>query len=144
MCWRFCATRNRVYDMRMRMLVTLAIALLPLGAQDPPKQDAPKQEKRAAPNPTNLKVLKVTTGAEVSQIMRTFTAGLGVQCIYCHEQGNFASDENPKKEIARHMIQMTKRINAEFPDGKLRVSCYTCHRGEAEPKTAAEPKSGLS
>jgi hypothetical protein len=27
-------------------------------------------------------------------------------------------------------------VNANFPDGKMHVSCYTCHRGEAEPKTA--------
>ena len=25
-------------------------------------------------------------------------------------------------------------------DGKMHVTCYTCHRGEAEPKTAPEPK----
>ena len=30
--------------------------------------------------------------------MRTFTTGLGVQCTYCHVAGNYASDENPKKE----------------------------------------------
>jgi hypothetical protein len=119
----------------MRTTVIALLALLPLCPQE-------KQEK-ARPAPTNLKVLQVKTGSEVSQIMRTFTAGLGVQCVYCHQQGNFASDENPKKEIARHMIQMTKRINAELSGGKLRVSCYTCHRGDAEPKTAPEPKSGL-
>ena len=121
----------------MRILVTLAMALLPLAAQD-----APKQEKRPAPNPTNLKVLKVTTGAEVSQIMRTFTAGLGVQCIYCHVQGNFPSDDNPKKVQARQMIEMMQKINAGFGDSKMHVSCYTCHRGEPEPKTAPEPKAG--
>ena len=127
-----------MYPTRMRTIAIALLALLPLCAQE--KQE--KQEK-ARPAPTNLKVLQVKTGSEVSQIMRTFTAGLGVQCVYCHQQGNFASDENPKKEIARHMIQMTRKINAEFPDGKLRVSCYTCHRGEAEPKTAPEPKTGL-
>ena len=121
----------------MRILVTLAMALLPLAAQD-----APKQEKRPAPNPTNLKVLKVTTGAEVIQIMRTFTAGLGVQCIYCHVQGNFPSDDNPKKVQARQMIEMMQKINAGFGDSKMHVSCYTCHRGEPEPKTAPEPKAG--
>jgi len=68
--------------------------------------------------------------------------GLGVQCIYCHVQGNFASDENPKKEAARQMIRMSQAINANFPDGKMRVTCYTCHRGEAEPKTAPEPRAG--
>lgn len=122
----------------MRFIVTSLLILLPLCAQEPQKE-APK--KREIPAPTNLKLLKVATGAEVGQIMRTFTAGLGVQCTYCHVQGNFASDENPKKEIARHMIQMAQKINAEFPDGKLHVSCYTCHRGEAEPKTAPEPKA---
>ena len=127
----------------MRILVMMAMALLPLAAQDAPKQEAPKEAKKGPPpNPTNLKVLKVTSGAEVSQIMRTFTAGLGVQCIYCHVQGNFASDDNPKKATARLMISMMQKINTGFGDGKMHVSCYTCHRGEPEPKTAPEPKSG--
>jgi len=107
-------------------------------------QPAVAQEKPAVPPtpPTNLKVLKLPPGADIQQIMRTFTSGLGVQCVYCHVQGNNASDENPKKEVARHMIKMTQEINGKFHDGKLRVSCYTCHRGEAEPKTAPEPKTG--
>lgn len=133
---------------RMRILAALLFVLLPAAAQEAPKpeaaskQEAPKQEKRAAPPPTNLKILKVTTGAQVGQIMRTFTAGLGVQCSYCHIQGNFASDDNPKKATARKMIVMMQKINAGFEDGKMHVSCYTCHRGEAEPKTAPEPRSG--
>jgi hypothetical protein len=92
------------------------------------------------PDPTNLKILKVTASADVNQIMRTFTAGLGVQCSYCHVEGNFASDNNPKKDVARDMIKLTQRINADFPDRKMHVSCYTCHRGEMEPRTAPEPK----
>ena len=123
----------------MRVLVTSLFVLLPLCAQD----KAPdKGEKGRAPiaNPTNLKVLKVATGSEVRQIMRTFTAGLGVQCNYCQVQGNFASDDNPKKETARHMITMSQEINSKFPDGKMHVTCFTCHRGETEPKTAPEPK----
>lgn len=122
----------------MRFLATSLLTFLPLLAQD--KQEKQDKAKRPMPPPTNLKVLKVSTGAEVGQIMRTFTAGIGVQCVYCHVQGNFASDENPKKEIARHMITMTQQINGNFSEGKLRVSCYTCHRGEPEPKTAPEPK----
>jgi hypothetical protein len=92
------------------------------------------------PNPTNLKVLKVDSGADVNPIMRTFTAGLNVQCNYCHVENNFASDENPKKKTAREMIKLVQRINAEFPDRKMRVSCYTCHRGETQPRTAPEPR----
>jgi len=130
--------------MRMRFIVIFLIAVLPVFAQEKPaqqKQEKPDQAKRPIPNPTNLKVLKVATGPEVLQIMRTFTAGLGVQCSFCHVQGNNASDENPKKEVARHMIQMAQEINTKFPDGKMHVTCFTCHRGEAEPKTAPEPRS---
>ncbi len=117
----------------MRFLVTSLLLLLPLCTQDKPPQ-------RPRPNPTNLKVLKVTTGADVIAIMRTYTSALGVKCEHCHVQGNFASDENPKKEIARHMIMMASDINAKFPDGKVHVTCFTCHRGEVEPKMAAEAK----
>ena len=115
----------------MRLAAAIVLMLLPLSAQEK-KEDSKKQPP---PPPANLKVLNVKTGQEVMQVMRTFTVGLGVQCTYCHVQGNFASDENPKKETARHMIRMTQEINSKFPDNKMHVSCYTCHRGEAEPKT---------
>jgi hypothetical protein len=127
----------------MRLLITLLLTLASLGAQDKASDKAQDKQDKApkqVPNPTNLKVLKVATGQEVRQIMRTFTAGLGVQCNYCHVQGNFASDDNPKKEVARHMIEMSQKLNAQFSDGKMHVTCYTCHRGETEPKTAPEPK----
>jgi len=125
---------NSMHTRVMLMAAIAAVLTLSVAAQ----------EKPAAPpvTPTNLKVLKLPPGADIQQIMRTFTSGLGVQCVYCHVQDNKASDENPKKEIARHMIKMTQEINGKFHDGKLRVSCYTCHRGEAEPKTAPEPKAG--
>ena len=105
------------------------------------QENQEKEKKGPPPPPSNLKVLKVTTRPEVVAIMRTFTTGLGVECGYCHARGNMASDENPKKETARHMIEMVHAINANFPDGKEHVTCYTCHRGEAEPKTAPEPKA---
>jgi hypothetical protein len=129
-----------VYDVSMRLLASILLLTLPVLAQDkaPDKQDD-KAKKAPAGPPTNLKVLKVTSRAEVGQIMRTFTAGLGVQCNFCHVADR-ASDDNPKKEVARHMIEMVEKINAGFPDGKMHVTCYTCHRGETEPKTAPEPK----
>lgn len=136
------AVRCRVRT-NMRLIIALLFAFGSLVAQDKAQDKAPDKQDKAQkppPNPTNLKLLKVTSGQEVRQIMRTFTAGLGVQCVYCHVQGNFASDENPKKEVARHMIEMSQKINAQFPDGKMHVTCFTCHRGETEPKTAPEPK----
>jgi hypothetical protein len=73
--------------------------------------------------------------------MASFTAGLGVQCSFCHVQDR-SSDENAHKTVARTMMLMVNEINAKFPDGKVHVNCYTCHRGSNEPvfePPAAEP-----
>lgn len=111
-------------------LIMALFVFLPLYAQKT------KEETANIDKPTNLKVLKANTREDVEQIMRTFTSGLGVQCNFCHVAESFAADDNPNKDTARRMIKMVQKINDDFPDRKLHVSCYTCHRGEAEPKTA--------
>ena len=68
--------------------------------------------------------------------MGAFRTALGVQCTYCHIAGDFASDDNPKKSMARNMLRIAADINTGFPDGKMHVTCYTCHRGAQEPLTA--------
>ena len=115
----------------MRLLVSIAL-LLSVCAWS---QDAAK--KGPPPEPKNLKVLTGETGEQVITAMRAFRVALGVQCTHCHVQGNFASDDNPKKEIARQMILMTREIGKHFPqDGKRHVGCYTCHRGAVTPLVA--------
>jgi photosynthetic reaction center cytochrome c subunit len=72
--------------------------------------------------------------------MGNFRIAMGQQCTFCHVAMNdFASDENPKKETARHMLLMVNEINAKFPDGKVHVTCYTCHRGKTIPEMAPTP-----
>jgi photosynthetic reaction center cytochrome c subunit len=61
------------------------------------------------------------------------------RCSFCHIQGDNASDENPKKLVARKMMEMVNDINAKFPDGKVHVSCYTCHRGKTTPDMVPPP-----
>jgi hypothetical protein len=112
-------------------LASLAIFSAILLAQ--PQQDG-KQKREPQPPPKNLQVL--TVEELHGGIMMKFAAALGGNCLACHMQGDFASDENPHKVIARHMITMTKEINAKFPDGKEHVTCYTCHRGTHEPAMA--------
>jgi hypothetical protein len=126
----------------MRLPVTMLLLMLPLCAQSP----APPQKKGGGP-PKNLKLL--TVDDLKSGIMGKFVAALGVaesgNCNFCHTEGqDKASDDNPKKEIARKMITMVKEINAKFPqtEGKVWVTCYTCHRGKPEPETAP-PAAGL-
>jgi len=82
--------------------------------------------------PKNLRILPADVN--IQQTMGAFRTALGVQCTYCHVQGDFASDDNPKKNMARNMLRIAADINTTFPDGKRHVTCYTCHRGEAKPK----------
>lgn len=90
----------------------------------------------APPSPKNLQVLPA--GTDIRAVMAGNREGLGVACSYCHVQGNFASDENPKKSVARIMLKMVHDVNLTFDasplmEGRLRITCYTCHRGTAKP-----------
>jgi hypothetical protein len=92
-----------------------------------------------------VKVLTGLTVPEFEAEMNTMAAALGVSCGSCHARGNFASEANPRKAVARRMLEMTKGLNQQyFPDYKPaegesrigRVTCYTCHQGSERPKTA--------
>jgi len=90
----------------------------------------------------NLKVLP--PNADVMFAMQVFNEALGVDCLYCHVQGDFASDDNPKKDIARKMIGIVGKIDNSFtssagvfPAGFHEVDCTTCHRGSVKPETKA-------
>jgi len=121
----------------MRLLVSLLLLLsLSLFAQEEKKKKGP--DAFATP-PKNMKLL-TQTGPELRTIMQNFNRALGAEnCQVCHVQGDFASDDNPKKVTARMMISMAREINAKFPDGKQHVSCFTCHRGTGTPATEAPP-----
>ena len=108
----------------MRFLVTVFfLTAMTAGAQTPPAHK-------------NLKVLK---DDQVRPVMGAMQGALGQRCNFCHIQGDNASDENPKKLVARMMIGMVNDINAKFPDGKVHVTCYTCHRGKNMPEMAPPP-----
>jgi photosynthetic reaction center cytochrome c subunit len=112
--------------MRLLFSLVLLTSLVTALAQDAPKAATPA-----------FKNLKVLQPSDIRPMMGAFRTGLGVQCNFCHVQGDFSSDENPHKEIARKMIVMVREVNAKFPDGKEHVTCYTCHRGAQEPLMTA-------
>ena len=110
---------------------------------------------QGGPAPRNLRVL--TPDLDIQRVMGRFNAALGVQCTYCHVANDFASDANPKKEIARGMLRMVQLVADRFPDsgndfrnsrylpfpeGKQYVTCFTCHQGAALPVAAAPDPKG--
>ena len=65
--------------------------------------------------------------------MQYIAASLGVQCNYCHVQGQNDLDDKETKKIARDMMKMVADVNSKFFDGKDRLSCASCHNGHAKP-----------
>jgi hypothetical protein len=114
----------------MTLSLSLLFALAAFAQEPPGPPPPPPGGEHHMPPPKNLKLLKPEN---LMETMQAFRASLGVRCDFCHVRGDFASDENPHKEIARKMILMTRQINTNFPDGKMHVGCYTCHRGAEEP-----------
>ena len=115
--------------------------------------------------PKNLQVLpKESSRQDVLNVMRTFTAGLGVACEYCHAEApgaaaggggrggpplDFALDTKDQKKTARAMLQMVNDINGRYlPQmgrtigDRNRVWCETCHHGLSKPQTLRAALAG--
>lgn len=126
------------------------IALLILGCTTV-RRPAPPAESQFR----NLQVLPHTlTRPELVAIMRSFTRGLGVRCEHCHvvvatepkQEFDFPNDAKDTKRAARLMIQTVNALNRDFiprvavaagkapQPGEMHVTCWTCHRGQAEPE----------
>ncbi|HMF95009.1 MAG TPA: c-type cytochrome [Vicinamibacterales bacterium] len=100
----------------------------------------------AIPVLVDTPTVKVLTGLTVPEFeaeMQRMTLALGASCGTCHTRGDFASETNPRKAVARRMLEMTKAINQQFfadyktDDGSSRlgrITCFTCHQGELHPK----------
>ncbi len=85
----------------------------------------------------NVQVLKDVDSNEFLRLMAAFPTWIapGPGCAFCHSTVNMAEDKLYTKTVARHMIQMTRYINANWKShvGNVGVTCNTCHRGHAVP-----------
>ncbi|MEQ1949013.1 MAG: c-type cytochrome [Bryobacteraceae bacterium] len=128
----------------MRSKLLLLCSLAGIAFAQPP---APRPAAVVAA-PKNLKVLPADD--TLMDTMRAFNESLGVDCNYCHVQGDFPSDSKPQKETARKMIALVRQAEKFFPTtagvyprGYHEVDCITCHRGSVKPETKS-PKHFLN
>jgi len=87
----------------------------------------------------NIKVLKGVPADQVFPAMQFITISLGVECEFCHVKAadgkmEFEKDDKKNKQTARKMMEMMFAINKDNFEGHREVTCYSCHRGSAEPK----------
>lgn len=108
--------------------------MLALSGSKAQQGDGPVEQKHP-----NIQVLKGLPESQLIPVMQFMSASLGVNCAYCHVNTNgkweFEKDDKKTKQTARRMIQMTFDINKGNRDilGGAGISCFTCHRGAAEP-----------
>ena len=145
------SSRNAFFSLLIAVVLVAACAAVDQQKKQPPAADDLHFH--------NLKVLPQNISHdELVQIMRGFTRGLGVRCGFCHEQQagseelDFASDAKPEKSSARTMMLMTRNINTSYLTKLPRdpgdtehagnipeVTCWTCHRGKAQPEVPPPP-----
>src|SRR5579885_2575925 len=83
----------------------------------------------------NVRVLKDVPADQLIPAMQFITASLGVECEYCHVERAFDKDDKKPKVTARKMMEMMFNINKEDFEGHRGVTCYSCHRGAAKPRS---------
>jgi tetratricopeptide (TPR) repeat protein len=83
--------------------------------------------------------------ANLQATMQDIAQSLGVSCGYCHTADRGSGAPEPKKDIARQMMAMTRDLNARVqtatgkPAGAAtEVTCVTCHRGVPIPKQLSD------
>ena len=92
----------------------------------------------------NLKVFpKDISRQDLMVRMQGWTRALGVTCNHCHGDDK-STDEKPEKDVARAMVKMMINLRANatdfLPDNRIaKVSCWTCHRGNAKIELPAPP-----
>jgi outer membrane lipoprotein-sorting protein len=86
-------------------------------------------------------VLKGIPVDEFMDTMGMFAAALSLNCVDCHDGGADASGtwdafaiETPLKQRTRRMVLMMNALNKANFGTSVRVTCWTCHRGDQKPK----------
>jgi tetratricopeptide (TPR) repeat protein len=86
-----------------------------------------------------------TPPQNIMPLMQEIVQALGVQCEYCHSAPRGSGQAEPKKDIARQMIAMTRDLNTRIQTatGKpaaeaTQVKCVTCHHGVPIPRQLSE------
>ena len=108
------------------ILAFAALAAIAQGQTAAPSKPAEEVYK-------NIVALKGTPADQLGATMQFMAASLGVNCEFCHVQGKMDADDKGAKKTARSMIAMTMAINKDSFRGRVQVSCYSCHRGAAQP-----------
>lgn len=102
------------------------------------QQTAPAQAPTSEQVFKNIKVFNGVPASDLIPAMEFMSASLGYQCTDCHDPMDYSIDV-PKKLTARNMVIMQRDINQKNFNGRLEVTCMSCHNGKEHPAGAPIP-----
>src|SRR5437660_10987766 len=103
---------------------------------------AQQPARTAAQAYKNIQVLKDIPNTQLIPTMRFISTSLGVECEFCH-MGDRSVD-TPNKNTARKMMTMMMSINNTSFNGRMNITCYTCHHGNSSPVGTPAPTGQYS
>ena len=116
-------------------LIVFVLVILPASV----RAESQQQPQLARDVFINVPALGNTTVDEFMDTMGMFSAALSMGCTNCHGEQSIEgwekfAEETPLKQTARRMTLMVNALNRNNFAGQRKVTCYTCHRGDASPK----------
>ncbi|MBX3017917.1 MAG: photosynthetic reaction center cytochrome c subunit [Bdellovibrionaceae bacterium] len=73
---------------------------------------------------------------EVRAQMIVISRQLGVNCLTCHDNANFASDKKKEFKVSREHMKLVQVLIDAGMNGRganPKADCYLCHRGQLKP-----------
>ena len=128
--------------LRLRMAAAALAAMTAVSALAQAPAAPSEAGQTAAQHFKNVQVLKDIPADELIPAMRFITGALGVECDFCHEEDR-SKDTKKEKSTARDMMKMMKNINDTSFEGRMEVTCATCHQGRSHP-VATPPMATLA
>lgn len=129
-----------VLALSLATLASIGISIRPAAGQSQPSVAPPVGKQTAGEYYKNVttSTLKVLTPSDFLGAMGVMTAALGYDCSNCHpgagtDAMDWITDSNPKKVMARRMVEMVAKIDKENFGGAAQVTCFTCHHGLDQP-----------
>lgn len=124
---------------RLAKLTLLILGIAPIAvfsAQQPAAGQGPKAEEVFK----NVEVFKGVPASDMIPAMEFMCASMNYKCTDCHDPKDYAAD-TPDKKTAREMVLLQRDINEKWFNGRLEVTCMTCHNAKnSHPEATPMPK----
>lgn len=87
----------------------------------------------------DIVVFKGYPASDIIPAMEFMSASMNYKCVDCHEPNDYAAPHR-NKETTRKMVLMQREINTKNFNGRLEVTCMTCHHKKEHPEGTPVPE----